>query len=241
MPVRAPTSSSGYPAGGPQRGVVANQPMFPRACRHRRLGQRCAGSSAFATRSKQPALRIRGRARVSSRETQRNTGGIIRHGAKLLYAFRRGHRAKISGITRQSLRWRYWRHALQGHRDRLQLRVSDGRDRGHGAEGAVNISIPRELAPDSPTRRAEKVAEYAATSPIPYIAARRGYVDDIIEPSETRPKRSRRSSCWRGSGRAAAQEHGNIRCSMRLLVANRGRNSRSHLPGRPHLQIETVP
>ncbi len=58
-----------------------------------------------------------------------------------------------------------------------------------GPEGAVNILYRRELAPDAPrAARAEKVAEYISNFANPYIAARRGYVDDIIEPSETRAK-----------------------------------------------------
>ena len=58
-----------------------------------------------------------------------------------------------------------------------------------GPDGAVNIVYKRELPPDAPgEKRAAKIAEYVENFANPYVAAQRGYVDDIIEPSETREK-----------------------------------------------------
>jgi acetyl-CoA carboxylase carboxyltransferase component len=81
-----------------------------------------------------------------------------------------------------------------------------------GPEGAVNILYRRELAPDAPgDLRAEKVAEYVDNFANPYVAAQRGYIDEIIEPSETREKLVAAFALLEGKRvTLPSKKHGNI-------------------------------
>jgi propionyl-CoA carboxylase beta chain len=121
--------------------------------------------------------------------TQQEYGGIIRHGAKLLYAFAEATVPKVSVITRKAYGGAYCVMLSKDLATDFNFAFPTAEIAVMGPEGAVNILYRRELPPDAPpAARAEKVAEYAANFANPYIAARRGYVDDIIEPSETRPR-----------------------------------------------------
>ncbi len=121
--------------------------------------------------------------------TQQEYGGIIRHGAKLLYAFAEATVPKVSVITRKAYGGAYCVMLSKDLATDFNFAFPTAEIAVMGPEGAVNILYRRELPPDAPpSARAEKVAEYAANFANPYIAARRGYVDDIIEPSETRPR-----------------------------------------------------
>jgi len=121
--------------------------------------------------------------------TQQEYGGIIRHGAKLLYAFAEATVPKVSVITRKAYGGAYCVMLSKDLGTDFNFAYPTAEIAVMGPEGAVNILYKRELSPDSPPQaRAGKVAEYTANFANPYIAARRGYVDDIIEPSETRPR-----------------------------------------------------
>ena len=121
--------------------------------------------------------------------TQQEYGGIIRHGAKLLYAFAEASVPKVSVITRKAYGGAYCVMLSKDLGTDFNFAFPTAEIAVMGPEGAVNILYRRELPPDAPPEaRAGKVAEYVANFANPYIAARRGYVDDIIEPSETRPR-----------------------------------------------------
>ena len=121
--------------------------------------------------------------------TQQEYGGIIRHGAKLLYAFAEATVPKVSVITRKAYGGAYCVMLSKDIATDLNFAYPTAEIAVMGPEGAVNILYRRELSPDAPPEaRAAKVAEYIDNFANPYIAARRGYVDDIIEPSETRPR-----------------------------------------------------
>ncbi len=121
--------------------------------------------------------------------TQQEYGGIIRHGAKLLYAFAEATVPKVSVITRKAYGGAYCVMLSKDIETDFNFAYPTAEIAVMGPEGAVNILYRRELDGDAPPEaRAAKVAEYSANFTSPYIAARRGYVDDIIEPSETRPK-----------------------------------------------------
>lgn len=122
--------------------------------------------------------------------TGQEHGGIIRHGAKLLYAYCEATVPKITLITRKAYGGAYDVMSSKHIRSDLNLAWTSAELAVMGPEGAVNIIFRKELADakDPEKRRAELVAEYREKFAHPYIAAARGYVDDIIEPRFTRPR-----------------------------------------------------
>ena len=117
-------------------------------------------------------------------------GGIIRNGAKLLYAFCEATVPKITVVTRKAYGGAYCVMNSKHIRADLNLAWPTAEIAVMGPDGAVNIIFRRELAeasnPDA--RREELVAEYKDNFANPYAASRRGYIDDVIEPSQTRPR-----------------------------------------------------
>ncbi|HMD83509.1 MAG TPA: carboxyl transferase domain-containing protein [Terriglobia bacterium] len=122
--------------------------------------------------------------------TQQEYGGIIRHGAKLLYAFAEATVPKITLITRKAYGGAYCVMASKHLRTDVNLAYPTAEIAVMGPEGAVNIVYRRELqkAEDPEKLRREKVEEFRERFANPYIAAERGWVDAIIEPHDTRPK-----------------------------------------------------
>jgi propionyl-CoA carboxylase beta chain len=122
--------------------------------------------------------------------TSQEWGGIIRHGAKLLYAFTEATVPKLTVVTRKAYGGAYdvmnSKHMLADFNfawPQAEVAVM-------GPEGAVNIIYRRDIS-SSPTpdeRRAKLMDDYKARFANPYSAAERGYIDDVIRPSETRPK-----------------------------------------------------
>ena len=117
-------------------------------------------------------------------------GGIIRHGAKLLYAFCEATVPKITVVTRKAYGGAYCVMNSKHIRADLNLAWPTAEIAVMGPEGAVNIIFRRELAgaEDPEQRREELVAEYRERFANPYTAAQKGYIDDVIEPHETRPR-----------------------------------------------------
>jgi acetyl-CoA carboxylase carboxyltransferase component len=115
-------------------------------------------------------------------------GGIIRHGAKLLYAYCEATTPKLTVITRKAYGGAYDVMASQHIRGDLNLAWPTAEIAVMGPEGAIDIIFRKELADaaDPEARRRELVAEYRAQFATPYIAAARGYIDDVIPPRETR-------------------------------------------------------
>ncbi len=122
--------------------------------------------------------------------TGQEHGGIIRHGAKLLYAYCEATVPKITLITRKAYGGAYDVMSSKHIRGDLNLAWTSAELAVMGPEGAVNIIFRKELADaKNPEKcRAELVAEYREKFAHPYIAAARGYIDDIIEPRFTRPR-----------------------------------------------------
>jgi acetyl-CoA carboxylase carboxyltransferase component len=117
-------------------------------------------------------------------------GGIIRHGAKLLYAFCEATVPKITVVTRKAYGGAYCVMNSKHIRSDLNLAWPTAEIAVMGPEGAVNIIFRRELsqAEDPVARKDELVADYRERFANPYTAAERGYIDDVVEPSETRPR-----------------------------------------------------
>jgi acetyl-CoA carboxylase carboxyltransferase component len=117
-------------------------------------------------------------------------GGIIRHGAKLLYAYCEATVPRISIITRKAYGGAYVVMDSKSIGCDLSFAWPSAELAVMGPQGAVNIVYKRELdaSPDPDARRAELVDDYTERYANPYVAAERGYVDDVIDPAETRIK-----------------------------------------------------
>ena len=121
--------------------------------------------------------------------TAQEWGGIIRHGAKLLYAYAEATVPKLTVITRKAYGGAYDVMSSKHIRADFNVAWPTAEVAVMGPDGAVNIVFRHELAdaPDPDARRAELIAEYKERFANPYSAAERGYIDDVIEPRRTRP------------------------------------------------------
>jgi propionyl-CoA carboxylase beta chain len=145
--------------------------------------------------------------------TGQEHGGIIRHGAKLLYAYCEATVPKITIITRKAYGGAYDVMSSKHIRGDLNLAWPSAELAVMGPEGAVNIIFRKELAEaeDPARRRAELVAEYREKFANPYVAASRGYLDDVIVPSMTRPRLINALEMLSNKRDAnPAKKHGNI-------------------------------
>ncbi len=146
--------------------------------------------------------------------TQQEFGGIIKHGAKLLYAFAEATVPKITVITRKAYGGAYCVMSSKHLRTDVNLAFPSAEIAVMGPEGAVNVLYRRELEEAGARAgevRADKVAKYREKFSNPFIAAERGFIDAVIEPRETRPQivgALRQLSGKRQS--VPARKHGNI-------------------------------
>ena len=122
--------------------------------------------------------------------TDQEWGGIIRHGAKLLFAFAEATVPKLTVVTRKAYGGAYCVMASKHLRTDINYAYPAAEIAVMGPEGAVNILYRKELAAaaDPDSLRKEKVAEFRAKLANPYVAAERGYIDEVIEPRKTRRK-----------------------------------------------------
>jgi propionyl-CoA carboxylase beta chain len=122
--------------------------------------------------------------------TVQEYGGIIKHGAKLLYAFAEATVPKVTVITRKAYGGAYCVMSSKHIRTDFNYAWPTAELAVMGPEGAVNILYKRELetAADPAAARAEKVAEFREKFANPYIAAGRGFIDEVIRPRDTRRK-----------------------------------------------------
>ena len=117
-------------------------------------------------------------------------GGIIRHGAKLLYAFAEATVPKVTVITRKAYGGAYCVMASKHIRADINYAFPMAEIAVMGPEGAVNIVYKRELngSSESTVARDAKISEFREKFANPYIACEKGYLDEVIEPRATRPK-----------------------------------------------------
>ena len=122
--------------------------------------------------------------------TDQEFGGIIKHGAKLLYAYAEATVPKISVLTRKAYGGAYIVMSSKHLRGDINLAWPSAEIAVMGPEGAVNIVFREQLAKaeDPVETRAALVEEYRDKFADPYIAASRGYLDDVIDPGQTRPR-----------------------------------------------------
>ena len=117
-------------------------------------------------------------------------GGIIRHGAKMLYAYAEATVPKVAVITRKAYGGAYIVMSSKHLRGDVNLAWPSAEIAVMGPEGAVNVVFSRDLevAEDKEARQAELIQEYRDKFANPYVAAARGYLDAVIAPHETRPR-----------------------------------------------------
>jgi acetyl-CoA carboxylase carboxyltransferase component len=145
--------------------------------------------------------------------TSQEYGGIIRHGAKLLYAYAEATVPRMTVITRKAYGGAYVVMNSKHLRADASFAWPTAEIAVMGADGAANIVFRKQIekASDPEAKRQELVAEYERKFLNPYVAAERGYIDDVIEPAETRPrliKTLRMLSTKREA--VPARKHGNI-------------------------------
>jgi propionyl-CoA carboxylase beta chain len=173
--------------GGRAVGVVANQPAHLAGCLDIDASVKGARFVRFCDAFNIPLVTFEDVPGFLP-GTAQEYGGIIKHGAKLLYAFAEATVPKLTVITRKAYGGAYCVMSSKHIRGDVNLAFPTAEIAVMGPEGAVNILYRRELgAADDPARfRAERVAEFREKFANPYVAAERGYVDDVIEPRETR-------------------------------------------------------
>jgi acetyl-CoA carboxylase carboxyltransferase component len=145
--------------------------------------------------------------------TAQEYGGIIRRGAKLLYAFTEATVPRVTVITRKAYGGAYVVMNSKHIRGDVSFAWPTAQIAVMGPEGAVNIVYRKQLkeAEDPDARRRELIAEYEMRFNNPYLAAERGYVDDVIEPSETRTRLIQALHMLRSKREAVPpRKHGNI-------------------------------
>lgn len=140
-------------------------------------------------------------------------GGIIRHGAKLLYAYAEATVPKITVITRKAYGGAYCVMASKHIRTDINFAWPTAEIAVMGAEGAVNILYRREISEslDQDAARRARVTEFEEKFANPYVAAERGFIDEVIEPAVTRPKLIRALSLLENKRDTnPPKKHGNI-------------------------------
>jgi acetyl-CoA carboxylase carboxyltransferase component len=174
----------GYPVG-----IVANQPMVLAGVLDIKASEKAARFVRFCDCFNIPLIVFEDVPGFLPGVDQEH-GGIIRHGAKLLFAFCEATVPKITVVTRKAYGGAYCVMNSKHIRADLNLAWPTAEIAVMGADGAVSIIFRREIgeAEDPVARKKELVAEYSERFASPYAAARRGYIDDVIEPSQTRPR-----------------------------------------------------
>jgi len=145
--------------------------------------------------------------------TQQEYHGIIRHGAKLLYAFAEATVPRMTVITRKAYGGAYLVMNSKHLRADVSFAWPTAEIAVMGPDGAVNVVFRKEIekAEDPAARRDELISEYQRKFANPYVAAERGFVDDVIEPSETRPRLIRALRMLTTKRESVpARKHGNI-------------------------------
>ncbi|MDE3159755.1 MAG: acyl-CoA carboxylase subunit beta [Acidobacteriota bacterium] len=164
-------------------GIVANQPAFLAGCLDINSSDKGARFVRFCDAFNIPLVTFEDVPGFLP-GTDQEFGGIIRHGAKLLYAFAEATVPKVTIITRKAYGGAYCVMGSKHIRTDINLAWPSAEIAVMGAEGAVNI-LYRDL---SAGERPGKVAEFNERFANPFIAAEHGFVDDVIEPHETRPR-----------------------------------------------------
>jgi len=175
--------------GGQSVGIVANQPAFLAGCLDINSSVKGGRFVRFCDAFNIPILTFEDVPGFLP-GTDQEFGGIIRQGAKLLYAYAEATVPKITVITRKAYGGAYCVMGSKHLRTDVNFAYPTAEIAVMGPEGAVNIVYRRELlaAEDKEAMRKQKTEEFRDRFANPFVAAERGFIDDVIEPRETRPK-----------------------------------------------------
>ncbi|MCB0045989.1 MAG: acyl-CoA carboxylase subunit beta [Caldilineaceae bacterium] len=198
--------------GGQPVGIVAQQPMVLAGVLDVDASQKAARFVRFCDAFNIPLVVLEDVPGFMPGVTQEH-GGIIRHGAKLLYAFAEATVPKVTVIVRKAYGGAYCVMNPRHIGADMVLAWPSAEIAVMGPEGAVNVIFRRELAEadDPEARKAELVAEYRQRFANPYVAASAGYIDNVIEPKETRTRvMNALEMLSNKQARLPAKKHGNI-------------------------------
>ncbi len=175
--------------GGRSVGIVANQPAVLAGVLDSDASQKAARFVRFCDAFNIPLIVLEDVPGFMPGVNQEH-GGIIRHGAKLLFAFAEATVPKLTVICRKSYGGAYCVMNPRHIGADIVFAWPSAEIAVMGPDGAVNVIFRRELAQaeDPVQRKAELVEEYRARFANPYIAASAGFIDNVIEPHETRPR-----------------------------------------------------
>jgi propionyl-CoA carboxylase beta chain len=168
-------------------GIVANQPMVLAGCIDINASVKASHFIRVCDAYNIPIITLQDVPGFLPGKDQ-EYGGIIRNGARMIYAYSEATVPKLMVILRKSYGGAYCVMSSKGLRGDLLYAWPNAEIAVMGAEGAVNILFRSELktAPDPAARRAELVQDYERRFNNPYVAAARGLIDDVIEPRDTR-------------------------------------------------------
>jgi acetyl-CoA carboxylase carboxyltransferase component len=175
--------------GGHSVGIVANQPAILAGVLDIDASEKGARFVRFCDAFNIPIITFEDVPGFLPGTVQEHNG-IIRSGAKLLYAYCEATVPKLTVVTRKAYGGAYCVMSSKHIRSDVNLAWPSAEIAVMGPDGAVSIIFRKELAKakDPVQRKAELVEEYREKFASPYVAAERGYIDDVIEPKETRPR-----------------------------------------------------
>ncbi len=198
--------------GGYSVGVVANQPAVLAGVLDINASLKAARFIRFCDAFNIPLLTLEDVPGFLPGVAQEHSG-IIKHGAKLLFAYCEATVPKLTVITRKAYGGAYDVMSSKHIRGDFNVAWPTAEIAVMGPKGAVEILYRKEIAESDDPQRAtdERVAEYTAKFANPYVAASRGYVDDIIDPRDTRPRLIDALESLQGKrDRTPAKKHGNL-------------------------------
>jgi methylmalonyl-CoA decarboxylase subunit alpha len=198
--------------GGRSVGIIANQPKSMAGVLDINASDKAARFIRFCDAFNIPLVTLVDTSGYLPGVAQEH-GGVIRHGAKILYAYSEATVPKLTVILRKAYGGAYIAMCSR-HLGADQVFAWPSAEIAvMGPEGAANIIFKREIeeAADPQAARKEKIAAYKTEFANPYKAARRGYVDDVIDPSQTRERLSKALSMLLGKReRGPSRKHGNM-------------------------------
>jgi propionyl-CoA carboxylase beta chain len=198
--------------GGKSVGIVANQPMALSGCLDINASIKGARFVRFCDAFNIPIITFEDVPGFLP-GTSQEYGGIIIHGAKLLYAYCEATVPRVTVITRKAYGGAYCVMSSKHVRCDINYAWPSAEIAVMGPEGAVNIVFRKEIgdAEDREAARKKLIDEYREKFASPYIAAQQGYIDEVIEPSATRPKLIRALEMLRNKRDTnPPKKHGNI-------------------------------